>query len=97
MVEALRKPQMIGHIEKSLDYSIYDTRWIPCSAKFVVLGCRPNGNGILKVFEINSGELDLVHEHEQKLISYKCGSFGASSMRRSHMAIGDFSGKLQIL
>lgn len=95
-MDILRKPQIIAHIEKSLDFSIFDTKWIPCSAKFVVLGSKSNGNGVLKVFELNSGQLDLVGEREQKL-SFKCGSFGASSLRRSDMAVGDFDGKLQIL
>lgn len=96
MVDILRKPQIIAHIEKSLDFSIFDTKWIPCSAKFCVLGCKSNGNGILKVFELNSGQLDLVGEREQKQ-SFKCSSFGASSLRRSDLAVGDFEGKLQIL
>lgn len=95
-MENLKKPQMIAHIEKALNYSIFDVKWIPCSAKFVVLGTKPNGNGIIQVFELNSGELDLVKEHERK-VSLKCGSFGASSLRQTHMAIGDFEGKLQIL
>lgn len=97
MVESLRKPQIIGHIEKSLDFSVFDTKWIPCSAKFVVLGSRPNGNGILKVYELNSGTLDEIKSWEQQKHSFKCGSFGASAMRRNHMAVGDFAGKLQIL
>lgn len=95
-MDILRKPQIISHIEKSLDFSIYETKWIPCSAKFVVLGCKANGYGVLKVFELNSGNLDLVGEREQKQ-SFKCGSFGASSLRRSDIAVGDFDGKLQIL
>lgn len=96
MFDHLRKPQIIAHIEKSLDYSIFDTKWIPCSAKFVVLGSKPNGNGILNVFELNKGNLEMICEIEQKS-SFKCGTFGASSMQKMHMAIGDFDGKLQIM
>ena len=95
-MDTFNKPQIIAHIEKSLDFSIFDTKWIPCSAKFCVIGSKPNGNGIVKVFELNSGELDLIREFEQKT-SYKCGTFGASSLRRSDLALGDFNGKLQIL
>lgn len=97
MEDYFKKPQMIAHIEQSLDFSIYETRWIPCSAKFVVLGCRPNGNGLLRVYELNGGQLECVAEREQTRQAFKCGSFGASSLRRTHMAVGDFEGKLQIL
>lgn len=90
------KPHIISHIEKSLNYSIFDVKWIPCSAKFVVLGSKPKGTGILQVYELNSGNLDLFKEVEHKK-SFKCGSFGASSLRDSQIATGDFSGGLNIL
>lgn len=97
MEDFLNKPQMIAHIEQSLDFSIYDTKWMPCSAKFVVLGCRSNGAGVLRIYELDDAKLELVGEREQPLQAFKCGSFGASSVRRTHFAVGDFEGKLQIL
>lgn len=90
------KPFVIGHIEKPLDFTIFDTKWLPRSAKCIVLGNMPNGNGILKIFELNGGQLDLVREHEQKS-AFKCGSFGASPLRKAHMAVISFDGRLQIL
>lgn len=90
------KPYIVAHIEKSLEHTIFDTKWIPSSAKFVVLGSKPNGCGVLKIFEMNSGQLDLVCEFEQKS-SFKCGSFGASSLRKTHMAVASLDGKLQML
>ncbi|XP_065076828.1 dynein axonemal assembly factor 10 [Ochlerotatus camptorhynchus] len=87
--------QMIAHIEKSLDYSIFDVKWIPCSAKFVVVGSKPKGNGILQIYELNRGELDKVIEVE-KPKSFKCCSFGASRLRETQLATGDFVGKLAI-
>lgn len=95
MVDQLKKPQIIAHIEKSLNFSIFDTKWIPMSAKFVVIGSKPNGNGIVKIFELNSGELDLVKEFEGKS-SFKCCSFSASSLRKPQLAAGDFDGNLNI-
>lgn len=38
-------PQMIEHIHKSLTFTPYDTRWIPCSARFVVMGMYPRAKG----------------------------------------------------
>lgn len=96
-METLRKPQIIAHIEKSFDFSVFDTRWIPSSAKFVVLGSRPNTKGILKIFELNTNaDVDLLKECERNA-SFRCGSFGASSMRNNHLAVGDFDGNLEIL
>lgn len=90
------KPYIVAHIEKSVDHTIFDTRWIPCSAKFIVLGNQSTGAGTIKVFELNSGQLDLVRQREQKS-ALKCGSFGASTLRQAHLAAGSFDGRMQIL
>lgn len=87
---------MIALIEKPLNYSIFDVKWIPCSAKFVVLGSRPKGTGVLEIYELNDDKADLVKEIEQK-VSIRCGTFGATSIRDSHLALGDFNGKLSVL
>ena len=61
-MENFSKPQIIAHIEKSLNYTIYDVKWIPCSAKFVVLGSHPRDTGALQVYELSKGEVKLIHE-----------------------------------
>lgn len=94
-METLSKPQIICHIEKSVDYSLFDTKWIPCSAKFVVMGSRPRGTGIIQIYEVSSGELKLVKDIERSN-PVKCGTFDASSLRDRHLAVGDFKGKLNI-
>lgn len=95
-IEKLAKPQIICHAEKSVNYSLFDGKWIPCSAKFIVLGSQPNGKGIIQIYEICKGELKLVNEFGKKS-SFKCGTFGASNLRDRHLATGDFDGKLQVL
>ncbi|XP_055902319.1 dynein axonemal assembly factor 10 [Eupeodes corollae] len=92
----MNKPQIIEHIAHSLNYTIFDVKWIPCSAKFVVIGSKPNGTGILEVYELNETDVDLIKSIEKKN-SFKCGSFGASSLRNRHLAVGDFNGRLQVL
>ena len=42
-------PQIIEHINKSVTFSPYVTRWIPCSARFVALGQFPKATGAMKV------------------------------------------------
>ncbi|XP_022331125.1 dynein axonemal assembly factor 10-like [Crassostrea virginica] len=89
------KPQIIAHIEKSLDFTLFDTKWIPCSAKFVVLGNYARGTGALQIYELSHGQLNCVKEIE-KSKALKCGTFGASSVQQRHLATGDFDGKMQI-
>jgi len=89
------KPQIIVHIEKSLNYTVYDCKWIPRSAKLVTIGSHPRGTGALNVFELNNRELQLIKQHETP-ISIKCGTFAASSLQNRHMATGDFKGNVQV-
>jgi WD40 repeat protein len=89
------KPQIISHAEKSTSLSLFDCRWIPCSAKFVVLGSKPKRTGVISVYEISEGDVKLVKEVE-KPKAFKCGTYGASSLRDRYLATGDFEGKLNI-
>jgi len=56
------KPQIIAHVQKSLNYTLFDCRWVPCSAKFVVLGSHARGTGALQIYELAHGDVCLVHE-----------------------------------
>lgn len=88
-------PQIITHIETNLDHSLFDCKWIPCSAKFVVIGSIPRGNGTIEIFEIASGETEKVKLIERPN-AFKCGTFGASSDVERRLATGDFKGTLEI-
>lgn len=90
------KPYILCHIEKAVDFTIFDTKWLPCSAKLIVLGNKPNGNGVLKLFELNGAKLDLVREHEQKS-ALKNASFGVSSLRKAHVAVASLDGHMKML
>lgn len=85
----LDKPQIICHIEKSVDYSLFDAKWIPCSTKFVVMGSKPRGSGVIQIYEVSSGQLKLVKSIERSN-PMKCGTFKASSLRDRFLATGDF-------
>jgi hypothetical protein len=58
----MEKPQIITYVEKSTSLSLFDCRWIPCSAKFVVLGSKPRGTGVINIYEINEGDVKLLKE-----------------------------------
>lgn len=89
------KPKIIEHVTKSLDYTLFDARWIPCSARFVVLGNFARGTGALQIYEVSKGELKLL-KNDEKRTALKCGTFGASSLQQRYLATGDFDGKMMI-
>mmetsp|Transcript_69846 Transcript_69846/g.221264 ORF Transcript_69846/g.221264 Transcript_69846/m.221264 type:complete len:359 (-) Transcript_69846:112-1188(-) len=94
-MDASKKPQILEHLSKSLNVTVYDTRWIPSSAKFVVLGSHARATGCLQVYEVAGTELNLVAETETK-DSLKCGTFGASGLIDRRLATGDFKGVLNV-
>lgn len=88
-------PQIITHIEHNLNHCLFDCKWLPCSAKFVVVGSMPRGTGTIEIFEITAGEVTKVKELERPQ-SYKCCTFGASGDLERKLATGDFKGALEI-
>ncbi|KAE8741376.1 hypothetical protein FOCC_FOCC013075 [Frankliniella occidentalis] len=89
------KPQIIAHIEKSVDYSLFDCRWMPCSAKFVVLGSMPNSSGVIQLYEISGGSVKMIKEIKREK-AFKCCTFGGSKLSNRLLATGDFDGRLNL-
>lgn len=58
----MEKPQIISHVQKPVNYTLFDTKWIPCSAKFIVLGNHARGTGAFQVYEVQHGDVKLVHD-----------------------------------
>ncbi|XDB55356.1 hypothetical protein AB1E18_008822 [Capra hircus] len=94
-MSAFEKPQIISHIQKSLNYTVFDCKWMPCSAKFVTMGNFARGTGVIQLYEIQQGDLKLLREIE-KAKPIKCGTFGATSLQQRYLATGDFAGNLHI-
>lgn len=88
-------PQIIEHIQKSINFTPYDTKWIPMSAQFVCLGIHPNAKGALQILQLNKGALEIVTDSQQAN-GIKCGTFGSSPIEERHLATGDHVGKLCI-
>ncbi|CAF1594901.1 unnamed protein product [Rotaria magnacalcarata] len=90
------KPQIILHSQKSVNYTVFDVKWIPTSAKFISLGNHARGTGALDIFEITHGDITVVSQNE-KPSAFKCGTFGASPTReKRHLATGNFDGYIQV-
>jgi hypothetical protein len=56
------RPQIINHITKSLQFTAHDVKWLPLSPRLVVLGESVRSTGILQVYELERGNLKLLHE-----------------------------------
>jgi hypothetical protein len=56
----LEKPQIILHVHKPVSYTLFDTKWIPCSAKFVALGNYAKGSGAMQIYEISHGDVKCI-------------------------------------
>ena len=56
-MDVISKPVMICHVEKPLNYTLYDCKWIPKTAKFIVVGTEPRGTGVIEVFEVGARDV----------------------------------------
>ncbi|VDN16530.1 unnamed protein product, partial [Dibothriocephalus latus] len=63
------KPQIIGHIHKSLNYTLFDCKWVPVSTKFVVVGSNPRGTAQLQVYDVTATDVKLVYEAHSEIIN----------------------------
>lgn len=63
-MDGLNAPQVIEHQSISLDFTPYDTRWVPGTAKFVLGGQTPSAKGILKMYKLNQEKCDLEYSVE---------------------------------
>jgi WD40 repeat protein len=100
-MDTVNAPQIIEHQSTSLDFTPYDTKWIPGTAKYVLAGQTMKATGILKVFKLNQEqselELTVVSTHQvAEGQGVKSMSFGASPFGGQRLAIGDFNGELRI-
>lgn len=88
-------PQLIEHINKGINYTPYDNKWVPASARFVSMGIKPNAKGALTIYGLTQGDVECSLDHEAPH-GIKCGTFGAASYEERHLATGDHAGKLII-
>lgn len=69
------KPQLIEFAARSCNYTIFDTKWIPSSARFVSLGAHARNTGALEICELDNGKINVVQ-------TVRFGYGGSVAMRR---------------
>jgi len=94
-VDVSNKPQMVEHVHKQLPLTVYETKWVPCSARFVVLGSPARQTGMIQIYNLVRSDAELIGELERPK-SFKCGTFGHSALSERKLATGDFAGELAI-
>jgi WD40 repeat protein len=93
---AFSGPQIIPHLESSEDFTLFDCKWVPCSTRFVVLGTKTNGEGILRVYTLAEEGIRKLDEITTPK-ALKCATFAASTLEDRFVAVGDFGGTLSVL
>lgn len=94
-MDTTASPQIIEHIQETLDFTPFEVKWVPQSAKFVLLGQHPKATGAFRVCELSKGKCEKLHQVE-KPKGFKCATFGAASIEERHICTGDYGGKLAV-
>lgn len=67
-MDTTNAPQVIEHINHSVLYTPFEVKWIPSSPRFIVCGQTPSAKGIIQIYQMNQGKLELVNEVRIKFI-----------------------------
>ena len=51
-VDVSNKPQMVEHVNKQLPLTVYETKWVPCSARFCVLGSPQRQSRMIQLYNL---------------------------------------------
>lgn len=98
-MDSTTAPQIIELTSKGLNFTPFETRWIPSSSRFVILGQTPSAKGVFQIFQMSQQSESKLKQVTDLVRGpgYKCGTFGSSSLASRAIACGDFSGTLSIL
>ena len=93
----LDKSHIVELFCQSTNYTVFDAKWVPTSARFIVAGNTPT-KGTLRMFTMN-GEGHRVTSiseafHVETEFQLKCATFGAADPILRQPAVGDFGGNL---
>jgi hypothetical protein len=96
-MDASSGPQVVEHLSHSVNFTPYDVKWIPCSARFVVVGSHARGTGALEIYGFDASHARLkVLSSSEKKDGIKCATFGASLYENRQVATGDYKGALNV-
>lgn len=88
-------PQILTHASQSLQFTPFDVKWIPSSARFCLFGQAPNAKGVFNIYQLEEGKMKLISEWKKDQ-GIKCGTFKASPVSIRDVATIDMKGMLHI-
>lgn len=82
--------QILIFLQKSIDSTIFDTKWCPFQSKFFAVGCNSNANGTINLFELFEENLNLV-KSTKTAAAIRCSTLNTSESLIIGDACGDVS------
>ncbi len=95
-MNTINAPQIYQHFLLNLNFTPYDTKWLPYSAKAVLIGQTPKMEGIIKFFRMEKDGLKQIFTQNFGKGLKTCAFNYYKSKESPELAIGDISGKLFI-
>lgn len=93
-MDTTNAPQIFEHIQESLNFTPYDTKWLPYSCKFVLSGQTPRMKGILKFMTLEQSSVKELSSVELGTgVKGTCFNYYHSSSVPG-LAVAEMSGKL---
>lgn len=81
-------PQIIEHICHSVAFTPFVTRWIPQTARLIILGETPRSTGTLSVCSLEESSLGIIAKNEDQPSSFKSGVVYISRSGAPYLAAG---------
>ena len=88
-------PQILEHVSQTLNFTPFDVKWIPSSARFCLFGQTAGAKGVFNIYQLEGNKLVKLSEW-QKEFGIKAGTFKASPVSVRDVAVVDYKGKLTI-
>lgn len=89
-------PQIFEHHTKNLNFTPYDTKWLPYSSKAVIIGQTAKMEGVIKFFKLEKDELKEIFSQNFGKGLKTCAWNYYNNSETPQLAIGDITGKLFI-
>lgn len=87
--------QILEHSSTSVDYTLFDVKWIPSSPRLVTCGSSLAGEGHLRVYSLSGQGLNEVGQVARGK-ALRIGTFISSSEEERLFCTGDFAGNIAV-
>lgn len=94
-MDSIDAPQIFEHHSKTLNFTPFDVKWMPGSAKLALVGQTPKMKGVLKFYQLEREELKETYSLEEVGSGFKTSAFNYhGSSRVPSLVLGDITGRL---